>query len=211
MLKFLNFKNSLEMYYMFGTGSLDNKHIRAFVNNKNQGWYGILKNKIYKKEIPTTPSISKNKKPKPLVLFGNDNQKLDYKLAKCCHCIQGDDIFGFTTINDGIKVHNVNCPNAIQLQSRYAYRILSAKWANEDSLKYSSILRVNGMDQLGLINKITKLISNDLNVNITSINITSNNGIFEGEISLLVNNKKHLDNIITKLESLEGIETVIRL
>ena len=211
MLKFLNLKNSLEMYYQFGTGSLDNKHIRAFVNNKNQGWYGILKNKIYKNDIANSNTDLKDKKQKPIVLFGNDNQKLDYKLAKCCHSIKGDDIFGFTTISDGIKVHNANCPNAIQLQSRYAYRILSAKWADYDIFKYSSILRVSGMDQIGLINKITKLISNDLNVNITSINISSNNGVFEGEMSLLVNNKKHLDSVINKLESLYGIESVIRL
>lgn len=211
MLKFLNLKNSLEMYYQFGTGSLDNKHIRAFVNNKNQGWYGILKNKIYKNDISNSNTELKDKKQKPIVLFGNDNQKLDYKLAKCCHSIKGDDIFGFTTISDGIKVHNANCPNAIQLQSRYAYRILSAKWADDDIFKYSSILRVSGMDQIGLINKITKLISNDLNVNITSINISSNNGVFEGEISLLVNNKKHLDSVINKLELLDGIESVIRL
>lgn len=211
MLKFLNLKNSLEMYYQFGTGSLDNKHIRAFVNNKNQGWYGILKNKIYKNDIANSNTDLKDKKQKPIVLFGNDNQKLDYKLAKCCHSIKGDDIFGFTTISDGIKVHNANCPNAIQLQSRYAYRILSAKWADYDIFKYSSILRVSGMDQIGLINKITKLISNDLNVNITSINISSNNGVFDGEMSLLVNNKKHLDSVINKLESLDGIESVIRL
>ncbi|MEC8611074.1 MAG: bifunctional (p)ppGpp synthetase/guanosine-3',5'-bis(diphosphate) 3'-pyrophosphohydrolase [Bacteroidota bacterium] len=211
MLKYLNLKNSLEMYYQFGTGSLDNKHIRAFVNNKNQGWYGILKNKIYKNDISNSNTELKDKKQKPIVLFGNDNQKLDYKLAKCCHSIKGDDIFGFTTISDGIKVHNANCPNAIQLQSRYAYRILSAKWADDDIFKYSSILRVSGMDQIGLINKITKLISNDLNVNITSINISSNNGVFEGEISLLVNNKKHLDSVINKLELLDGIESVIRL
>ena len=212
MLKFLNIKNSLEMYYLFGTGSLNNKHIRSFVNNKNQGWYGVLKNKIYKKDIATTESpTSKNNKLKPIVLFGSNNQILEYKHAKCCHSIQGDEIFGFTTINDGIKVHNINCPNAIQLQSRYAYRILSAKWAHEDNFSYSSILKVNGIDQLGLINKITKIISDDLNVNITSINIKSNNGVFEGEISLLVNNKNHLEKIISKLESLDGIETVIRL
>ncbi len=210
MLKFLNLKNSLEMYYMFGTGSLDNKHIRSFVTTKNQSWYGLLKNRIYKKEsAPNQPPVN-NKKHKPVVLFGTENQKLDYKLAKCCTSIQGDDIFGFTTINDGIKVHNVNCPNAIQLQSRYAYRIISARWYSDDNFKFSSLIKIYGIDQLGLINKITKLISNDLNVNITSINIKSNDGVFEGEISLLVNNNIHLKNIIKKLESLDGIESVVR-
>ena len=136
---------------------------------------------------------------------------LDYKLAKCCSSISGDEIFGFITINEGIKVHNVNCPNAIQLQSRYAYRIMKAEWATIENLKYSAVLSVKGFDQIGLVNKITKLISNEMNVNISSINIKSNNGIFDGIISLIVINKVHLENLINKLESIEGVESVERL
>ena len=214
MLKFFNLKNSLDMYYMFGVGSLNNKHIRDYVNTKNQGWYGILKSKIYKKEnhkdlITNSPVKISNKKP--IVLFGDDKQILDYKLAKCCSSIQGDNIFGFTTINDGIKVHNVNCPNAIQLQSRYAYRIISARWATVENLKYSAVIGITGFDQIGLVNKITKLISNEMNVNISAINFESNNGIFDGRISVIVINKVHLDNLINKLENINGVESVNRL
>ena len=143
--------------------------------------------------------------------LGNDDQILDYKLAKCCSSIGGDDIFGFTTINEGIKVHNINCPNAIQLQSRFAYRIIKAKWATIDNLEYSAVLRVSGFDQIGLVNKITKLISKEMNVNISSINIKSNNGVFEGRLSVIVINKVHLESLISKLETIEGIESVERL
>jgi GTP pyrophosphokinase len=213
MLKFFNLKNSLDMYYLFGVGKLNNKHIRSYVNTKNQGWYGLLKSKISKKEqknIGNTETV-KRANSQPAILFGNDKQILDYKLAKCCSSIGGDEIFGFTTINEGIKVHNINCPNAIQLQSRYAYRILKAKWATIENLEYSAVLRINGFDQIGLVNKITKLISNEMNVNISSINIKSNNGIFDGRISVIVINKVHLENLINKLESIEGVESVERL
>ncbi len=211
MLKYFNLKNSLDMYYMFGVGALNNKHIRSYVNTKNQGWYGLLKRKIYNKESNTTTEKVKAPINKPTVIFGDDQQVLDYKLAKCCSSIQGDEIFGFTTINDGIKVHNVNCPNAIQLQSRYAYRIISAKWATVENLEYSSVLRISGYDQIGLVSKITKLISNEMNVNISSINIISNDGVFDGRISVLVINKVHLENLINKLENVEGVESVVRL
>ena len=213
MLTFFNLKNSLDMYYLFGVGTLNNKHIRSYVNTKNQGWYGLLKNKISKKEknnILSKESTS-NATNQPQILFGDDNQILDYKLAQCCSSISGDEIFGFTTINEGIKVHNVNCPNAIQLQSRYAYRIMKAKWASVENLEYSAVLRINGFDQIGLINKITKLISNEMNVNISSINIKSNSGVFDGRISVIVVNKVHLDNLINKLENIDGVESVERL
>ena len=167
------------MYYLFGVGKLNNKHIRSYVNTKNQGWYGLLKSKISKKDQKNIDSSAtvKRANSQPVILFGNDEQILDYKIAKCCSSIGGDEIFGFTTINEGIKVHNVNCPNAIQLQSRYAYRILKAKWATVENLEYSAVLRINGFDQIGLVNKITKLISNEMNVNISSINIESKNVI----------------------------------
>ncbi|MDA7794405.1 bifunctional (p)ppGpp synthetase/guanosine-3',5'-bis(diphosphate) 3'-pyrophosphohydrolase [Flavobacteriales bacterium] len=210
MLKYFNLKNSLDMYYMFGVGALNNKHIRSYVNTKNQGWYGLLKRKIYNKDN-SSKEKRKTQTNNPVIIFGDDKQILDYKLAKCCSSIQGDEIFGFTTINDGIKVHNVNCPNAIQLQSRYAYRIIPAKWATIENLEYSSVLKVSGYDQIGLVNKITKLISNEMNVNISSINIKSNDGVFEGLISVLVINKIHLENLINKLENIEGVESVVRL
>jgi GTP pyrophosphokinase len=214
MLKFFNLKSSLDMYYLFGVGSLNNKHIRSYVNTKNQGWYGLLKSKISKKDKPatnTTNDTVKRANSQPAILFGNNKQILDYKLAKCCSSISGDEIFGFTTINEGIKVHNVNCPNAIQLQSRYAYRIMKAEWATVENLKYSAVLGIKGFDQIGLINKITRLISNEMNVNISSINIKSNNGIFNGVISVIVINKVHLENLINKLESIDGVESIERL
>jgi GTP pyrophosphokinase len=208
--KFFNL-DSLELYYQFGTGILSNKDIREFVSLKNRGWFSIIKKKISRKENTQKFDATIPIYDKGIILFGSDKQALDYNFAKCCSCIAGDQIFGFTTISHGIRIHNINCPNSIQLRSRYSYRILEAIWKTKDEFNFTSKIRIKGIDQLGLINKVTRLISDLLNVNIESINISSNAGMFQGEISVNVLNISHLENLIKKLESIDGIETVERL
>lgn len=208
--KFFNL-DSLDLYYQFGTGILSNKDIREFVSLKNRGWFSIIKKKISRKDNIQKVDATIPIYDKGIILFGSDKQALDYNFAKCCSCIAGDQIFGFTTINQGIRIHNVNCPNSIQLRSRYSYRILEAVWKTKDEFNFTSKIRIKGIDQLGLINKVTRLISDLLNVNIESINISSNAGMFQGEISVNVLNISHLENLIKKLENVDGIETVERL
>lgn len=210
LTKFFNL-DSLDLYYQFGTGILSNKDIREFVSLKNRGWFSIIKKKISRKENIQKVDATIPIYDKGIILFGSDKQALDYNFAKCCSCIAGDQIFGFTTISQGIRIHNVNCPNSIQLRSRYSYRILEAIWKTKDEFNFTSKIRIKGIDQLGLINKVTRLISDLLNVNIESINISSNAGMFQGEISVNVLNISHLENLIKKLESIDGIETVERL
>lgn len=210
LTKFFNL-DTLDLYYQFGTGILSNKDIREFVSLKNRGWFSIIKKKISRKENIQKVDATIPIYDKGIILFGSDKQALDYNFAKCCSCIAGDQIFGFTTISQGIRIHNVNCPNSIQLRSRYSYRILEAIWKTKDEFNFTSKIRIKGIDQLGLINKVTRLISDLLNVNIESINISSNAGMFQGEISVNVLNISHLENLIKKLESIDGIETVERL
>ena len=214
LIRFFNLKTSLDLYYQFGAGMLTNKDIRSFATKRDHGWYGYIKNKI---SGNNNPKIQKSVNFKAestkdhIVLFGVEKQQLEYKLAKCCSPISGDDIFGFTTINEGIKVHSNNCPNAIQLHSRYAYRILNAQWTNKDNIHFKTKLHLSGIDQLGLINNVTRIISNQLNVNIASINISTKDGIFEGYIAVNVFSKIHLSNLIEKLQKIDGINNVERL
>ena len=211
LIRFFNLKTSLELYYRFGAGILNNKDIRLFANRKNLGWYGYLKNKITRskdsnKKLKNTITSNKNH----IILFGNKEEQIDYKLAKCCSPIPGDEIFGFTTINEGLKVHHNNCPNAIQLRSRFAYRILNAKWYSKENIEYVTKIHLNGIDQLGLMNEVTRIISNQLNVNIESINISTKAGVFDGYIMVKLFNKVHLESLIKKLEKIDGINTIER-
>ena len=128
------------------------------------------------------PSTNENKAD---ILFLNDNGiGMDYKLAPCCSPIKGDDVFGFLSINDGIKIHRSNCPNAMDLLSRYQYRVIKAKWSSQVERESLAFIRFEGIDDIGLVNNITSTISRQLDVNMKSISFESDDGIFTGKISL---------------------------
>ena len=131
-------------------------------------------------------------------------------MAKCCNPISGDVIFGFLTVVDGIKIHRTDCPNAIQLRANYAYRILKSKWINKDEIDFIATISIKGIDSLGLMNKVTQIISNQMNVNIKSINIKSDDGLFEGIITLKVHNVAFLKELTTKLQKVEAITSITR-
>src|SRR5690606_28279623 len=131
-----------------------------------------------------------------ILLIGEDLQKIDYKLSTCCNPIPGDDVFGFVTVADGIKIHRTNCPNAAKLMSSYGYRIVRARWNSQEELAVLTGLRIIGIDDVGLINNITKVISGDFKVNMRSITVDTNEGMFDGSIMVYVNNTKHLDELI---------------
>lgn len=137
---------------------------------------------------------------------------IDYKLAKCCNPIFGDSIFGFVTIKDGIKIHRTNCPNAAQLHEKYGYRIVNAKWKESKSeASFQTTIKVIGFDELGMINKISEIISKDLKVNMRSFSINSSNGLFEGRIQVYVTDTKHLDMLLYKLTKIKGVQKAIRI
>lgn len=145
-----------------------------------------------------------------VLLIGEDLQKIDYTLAACCNPIPGDDVFGFVTVNEGIKIHRTNCPNAAQLMANYGYRIVKAKWNRQQELTFLTGLHIVGIDDVGLINNITKVISNDFKVNMRSITVDTNDGIFDGSIMVFVNDKEHLDKLIENLLEVKGVTGVTR-
>ena len=155
--------------------------------------------------------LSKIKGPESdTLLIGEDLQKIDYTLAACCNPIPGDDVFGFVTVNEGIKIHRTNCPNAAQLMANYGYRVVKAKWNKQQELTFLTGLHIIGIDDVGLINNITKVISNDFKVNMRSITVDTDNGIFDGSIMIFVNDKEHLDNLIENLLRVKGVTGVTR-
>ena len=149
--------------------------------------------------------------PKDTLIIGDDEVDVPYKLSQCCNPIPGDDVFGFVTINDGIKIHRVRCPNAVQMRSNFAYRIIKAKWQSQKESEFAAKIRFKGIDDLGLVEKITHAISTDLNVNMKAISFESNDGVFDGRVTVLVYDTDHLNNLIKRLQGVEGVLTVERV
>jgi len=145
------------------------------------------------------------------LVFGAEEERLEYKMSQCCNPIPGDKVFGFITINDGIKVHKKDCPNAISLQANYAYRILSAKWIDSTNQEFKAILKLHGVDHVGMVNEITEVISRNMTVNIHNLNISGNDGIFEGSITVSVKNKSQLQKLSDSIKKIEGIDKVDRI
>jgi len=205
LIKYFNTGTSVELYFRFGTGAISNTEIKEYVKVKNSGWYQTIKNKIY------TPKVLKSSsKSEKVIVFNDDDEVLDYEMAKCCNPIPGDLIFGFLTVVDGIKIHRSDCPNAIQLRANYAYRILKAKWVSKDEIDFIATINIKGIDKLGLMNNVTQIISNQMNVNIKSINISSHDGVFEGVITLKVHNVTFLKELTEKLAKVEAISSITR-
>ena len=211
MVNYFKLSTSLDLFYRVGIGSIDNTKLKAFASSRSNAFVSYFKNKIYK------PSVSKDIHKEEItskydmLVFGKEEEKLDYTLANCCNPIPGDKVFGFVTINEGIKVHKKNCPNAVSLQSNYAYRIISAKWIDSSQQVYRSQITLSGIDNLGLVNDITRLISENMHVNMKSISFSSDDGVFSGKITVEVNNQTLLKKLIDNLKKINGIDKVTRI
>ena len=206
---YLKLKTSLDLFYRVGIGKVDNVQLKKFANYNNR-----LIN-FFRKRISRKPSKLSNLEKEignnfDQIVFGNEEEKLEYLLAKCCNPIAGDDVFGFVTINEGIKIHKKTCNNAVGLQSKFAYRILRAKWIDSTIQDYTSTIKISGIDNLGIVNQITKLISNTLNINIKKMSFDTVDNIFRGKITLKVKTKNILNDLIKRLKKINGIEKVIR-
>jgi guanosine-3',5'-bis(diphosphate) 3'-pyrophosphohydrolase len=212
LVNFFSLKTSLDLYYRMGIGSIENQQLKDYAAQKSNTLMNFFKSKI--KRTPTTnpdihkPSLSKNY---DLLVFGVDQDKLDYKLSSCCNPIPGDEVFGFVTINEGIKVHKKDCPNAISMQSNYAYRIILAKWIDSTQQEFKAVLNITGMDTIGLTNKLTKVISNNMNVNIQSISLSGEAGIFKGKVAVIVQNNNILNKMIENIKKIDGVDKVTRV
>ncbi len=204
---YLKLPSSQELFYRAALGNVDVKEIKDFIKYKENP----LKKKR-KAEAPKIEQLVTSARGKTdMLVIGDDLQKLDYNLAPCCNPIPGDDVFGFITVGEGIKIHRVNCPNAIKLLSNYAYRVVKAKWVNDQLISFLAGLKITGTDELGIVNNITKVISNENNVNMRSINFDTDDGLFEGTIMVYVHDTKHLNHLIGNLRKVKGINKVERI
>ena len=176
--------------------------------DSKKSFFGSLLQRFRKDK---TEFVETPKSDLDLIVFGRNEEKLNYSFAKCCTVIPGDKIFGFLTINDGIKVHNENCPNAINLRANYDYRVLLAKWVNSESFSNHVKVELQGTDRMGILNDISSIISNNLHIDMKGVSINSNDGIFTGTITLEVKNKNQLDETLAQLAKIEGILKVRRL
>ena len=205
---FLNEPTISSLYYKVGKGIITINEVRRFREFKISGPH---KSKVTDPVItePENHPATK-KKYDDILLIGEDMDVVEYKLAKCCTPIPGDEVFGFVTINEGIKIHRTNCTNAAELLANHGNRVIKAKWTSQYEVSFLTGLKVVGMDRVGLINDVSRIISEELKVNMSSISFRSDSGIFEGEIMLYVSDTRHLDLLIGKLETVEGVVRVTR-
>lgn len=210
ILKYYEFEEHTELYYQIANNNIDLGKIKK-INQKGGELY--LSSSITKSIKNTFESLVKKvKKGDDSILIGDGaDPNLDYKLAPCCNPLPGDSVFGFITINDGIKIHRNNCPNARELRSNYAYRILTAKWKINLGDAFITGLEFTGIDIVGVVKELTTIISEDEKINMKSLNFDTNDGVFEGEIMLYVYDKSHLEKLIKKLRNINGIEKVVRI
>lgn len=213
LVNFFKLKTSLDLFYRVGVGSIDNQQLKDYASQKSNSLINFFKNKIKRSNNTPNEDIHKQviSSNYDMLVFGKTQDKLDYKLSSCCNPIPGDEVFGFVTINEGIKIHKKDCPNAIALQSNYAYRIMQAKWIDSTQQDFKATINIMGMDSLGLTNELTKVISNNMNVNIQSISLNGEAGIFKGQISVIVPNITILKKLMDNIKKIDGIDKVTRV
>ncbi|WP_241330906.1 RelA/SpoT family protein [Chryseobacterium arthrosphaerae] len=207
--KFFNLKSSQELFLKFQSNELDASSLRKYIESKNV--FNNLLSRFRKSPSKNQQFEEPKEQNLDMIVFGKDEEKLNYSYAKCCTVIPGDKIFGFITISDGIKVHSDNCPNAINLRAQYDYRVIPAKWVNAESFKNRVKIEIEGLDRMGMINDITTVISGSMGMDMKSMSIESNNGVFTGNINLEVKNKGQLEETFKKLKSINGVSRVRRL
>jgi GTP pyrophosphokinase len=199
-----------ELYFRIAKGKVDLSKLRELevVGGMLQSQRKIQSKKINSgSEEGTFEGINTDK---DTIIIGEDFKGFDYQLARCCNPIPGDKIFGFITINSGIKIHRYNCPNAVHLMSKLAYRCLKAKWEGEQLVERIAAIRIVGIDQLGMVNRLTEIISKQNHVNMKSISFETNDGVFEGRIKVLVYDTAQLEQLTRKFEEVEGVQRVTR-
>jgi GTP pyrophosphokinase len=208
---FFGYNTTTEFLYNVGKGTIEPKELKRFKKFKVKKQKPKKRIKRFEDAKSFQQHIAEQKGRQEDILFiGEDLDIIDYKLASCCNPIPGDDVFGFVTVSGGIKIHRTSCPNAPELLSNHGHRVVKAKWASKHKDSFSVGLEIIGTDRVGLISDVTTIISNELKVNMSSITVDTNTGIFEGKIKLYINDKSHLTTLIKKLEKVEGVARVTR-
>jgi GTP pyrophosphokinase len=208
---FFETKTTTEFYYKVGKGIIDATAIKSFKDFKQQKKSKKGPQLKFTDEKSFTKEIKNLKGPEhDQLLIGEDMDVVDYVLAKCCNPIPGDAVFGFVTVNEGIKIHRTACPNALELMSNHGNRVIKARWTSQQQIAFLAGLKIIGTDRVGLISDLTKVISNELKVNMRSITVDSDRGIFEGSIKLYVDSTNHLEKLIDNLSKVSGVLKVSR-
>jgi GTP pyrophosphokinase len=204
---FFNLQTSLDLFYRIGIGTIDNSDLKKFANSQN----AIMK--FFRRKI----SNKQNSKPNDTIsttydqlVFGGNDERLDYTLSNCCSPVAGDKVFGFVTVNDGIKVHKYDCKNSISMQSKFAYRILKCKWIDSTQHDYTSKIQIIGIDNIGLVSQITTVISENLNINMRKMTFDTEGDTFKGSITFRVKNKNIIDKLIQRIKKIKGVYKVVR-
>ncbi|MDG2062056.1 MAG: RelA/SpoT family protein [Flavobacteriaceae bacterium] len=210
MLLHFKFESSQDLFYQMGIGTLENKKLKNFASVHQNTVLNFFKRRIKSKKNKNLNLSSQITKKFDQIVFGKEKEPLAHSFANCCSPIPGDAVFGFVTVNEGVKVHHKECPNALTLQSNFAYRVISAKWIDSSSEEYLVILKLSGIDRKGLVNEVTKMISSTKNVDINKINFDSSDQFFTGMIQLSVQNKTILNKLVMTLSKVNGIDKIIR-
>ena len=205
---YFELNDSLELFYRLGIGKITNEQLKEFKNNRDS-WYDFIKSKFIRKPKKQVTQFTEEKKK--LLVFGEEEEILDYKIATCCQPISGDKVFAFVTIKDGIKIHSISCPNSIRLRTNFSYRIMNCKWKSINTIEFDAIIEIKGIDSVGLVNKITNIISSHMNVNMKLVNFNSDDGLFYGKIHLLVKNNTHLNKVMQQILKIDGVQNVNRI
>ena len=210
LLSFYKLKTNLDLFYRVGIGTIDNAKLKKFSVDQNNRFLNFFKRKTQTNTNPDFVEQDQITNKYDQLVFGKTEEQLEYQLSPCCNPIAGDDVFGFVTVSDGVKVHKNECPNALTLRSNYAYRIVNTKWIDSSQNEFTAKLQLTGLDDLGLVNKVTQVISNTNNVNISQMSFDSNDGTFEGNILLKVKNTALLKKMIKQLQNISGVDKVVR-
>jgi guanosine-3',5'-bis(diphosphate) 3'-pyrophosphohydrolase len=208
LVTFYKLSSPLDLYFKVAIKSIDLKDLKEFkvIGDRLEAPKPVRLPEL-RSELPYQ---SVPKKETELIIFGESGDKIMYTLANCCKPIPGDDVFGFVTTGKGLTIHRTNCPNATKLLSNYGHRVVKTKWAKNKEISFLTGLRIIGMDDVGVVNKITTIISGDMRINISAITIESKEGLFEGTIKLFVHDKEELDELVKRLMALNGIHSVER-
>ena len=210
LVVYFKLKTSLDLFYRVGIGTIDNTKLKKFAAEENNRFFQFFRRRPNQKHNVADLTQDEVTAHYDQLVFGKAQEKLEYKLSPCCNPIPGDEVFGFVTVSDGIKVHKGECPNAITLRANYAYRIVNAKWIDSTQSDFTAKLLLSGLDDIGLVNEVTQVISNHNNINIKMVSFDSNDGAFEGEILLQVKNTTLLNRLIKQLQKINGVDEVVR-
>lgn len=209
LLRHYKTKTSLDFYYLIGSGRIDPSDIKEHISRWERDEKGTLP--VKEPDMPVSGNQAKDHVTEDVLVIDGAIDNVDYKLARCCNPVFGDEIFGFVSVSEGIKIHRVNCPNAPQMFSRYSYRIIGAKWTGSaKTTAFQVVLKITGFDSVGIVNKISDVISKNMKINMRSISIDSNDGMFEGHLKVLVPAKSHLDMLMARLSKIDGVLKVFR-